>query len=72
MESIEAKSKKFTVAGVARRVVAWAILLAAAIFILKFVGVLVIGFAKVILTIVVIAAVIGGVLWAMRQLRGNN
>jgi maltodextrin utilization protein YvdJ len=68
MENSPAQRSSSAVGTLGKKVVAWLVVAAAAIIALKLVIGAVIGFVTFGLTIVLVVAVIGAVLWALRHL----
>jgi hypothetical protein len=54
--------------GFGTRILAWAILVLVALFVLKFAFGVIIGFVQFVLTLVLLAALALGVIWALRRL----
>jgi hypothetical protein len=56
------------IATIGRKVLAWTVLVVAAIVLLKVVGALVLGFVYTVLTIAVVVAGVAALIWAARRL----
>jgi hypothetical protein len=68
MENTPAQRSGSAVGTLGKKVVAWLVVAAAAIIALKLIIGAVMGFVTFVLTIVLVVAVIGGVIWALRHL----
>lgn len=62
------QSSQSRVGAFARRMLAWTVLIVAALILLRVLGAVVVGFVYSVFTIVVLVAVAAAVLWALRRL----